>query len=105
VKFDHDFIGREALEKNGARPAPQEGDAGAEYDDVIRTFGTMFNKSVRAKYFDTPSAVVLHAPVRSGAVRDRNPRASRPWIGYSANEGKMLTLAISTKRSPNPATR
>ena len=30
VKFDHDFIGREALEKIAANPAPQEGHAGAQ---------------------------------------------------------------------------
>ena len=30
VKFDHDFIGREALEKIAAQAAPDQGDAGAE---------------------------------------------------------------------------
>jgi len=94
MKFDHDFIGREALEKKAAAGGHRKKVTLAlNNDDVTRTFNTMFNKQVRAKYFDSPSAVYcmhLYDQVLSGS----KPAGISTWIGYSANEGKMLTLAI-----------
>jgi syringate O-demethylase len=93
VKFDHDFIGREALEKKAKEKHRKKVTLALNNDDVTRTFGTMFNKQVRAKYFDSPSAVYamhLFDTVLAGS----KPAGVSTWIGYSANEGKMLTLAV-----------
>jgi glycine cleavage system aminomethyltransferase T len=93
VKFDHDFVGREALEKMAPGPHRKKVTLALNNDDVTRAFGTMFNKAVRAKYFDSPSAVYcmhLYDRVLSGS----KPAGISTWIGYSANEGKMLTLAV-----------
>jgi len=93
VKFDHDFIGREALEKKAGNRHRKKVTLALDNDNVARTFGTMFNKQVRAKYIDFPSAVYsmhLFDRVLSG----NKPAGLSTWIGYSANEGKMLTLAV-----------
>jgi len=101
VKFDHDFIGREALEKKAAGPHRKKVTLALNNDDVVRTFATMFNKSVRAKYFDSPSAVYCMHPydqVLSGS----KPAGISTWIGYSSNEGKMLTLAMLDEEFAQP---
>jgi len=101
VKFDHDFVGREALEKMAPGPHRKKVTLALNNDDVARTFNTMFNKQVRAKYFDSPSAVYcmhLYDRVLSGT----RAAGISTWIGYSANEGKMLTLAILDAQFAEP---
>src|SRR5579883_592810 len=68
VKFDHDFVGREALEKIAKNPN-------------------------RAKYFDFPSAVYSTWPY-DRVTKNGKTIGISTWVGYSSNEGKMLTLAI-----------
>jgi glycine cleavage system aminomethyltransferase T len=102
MKFDHDFIGRDALQKRAEQGGHRKKVTLAlNNDDVTRTFATMFNKQVRAKYFDSPSAVYcmhLYDQVLSGSKK----AGISTWIGYSANEGKMLTLAILDEEFAQP---
>jgi glycine cleavage system aminomethyltransferase T len=93
VKFDHDFIGREALEKLAGKPSRQKVTLALNGEDVTRAIGTMFQKDGRAKYFDFPSAVYATLPYDK-VVRDGRTIGISTWCGYSANEGKMLTLAM-----------
>jgi len=62
-------------------------------DDVTEAIGTMFGKAGRAKFLDWPSAVYSMHPFDRVTVNDETVGVST-WIGYSANEGKMLTLAV-----------
>ena len=92
VKFDHDFIGREAVEEM-AEAGRQKVTLVLDEDDVTRTIGTMFQKDERAKFMDWPSAVYsMHQYDR--VTVDGETVGVSTWIGYSANEGKMLTLAV-----------
>ena len=93
VKFDHDFIGREALEKIANRPHRKKVTLALNSDDVTRAISTMFEKKNRAKYFDFPSAVYATLPYDK-VLRDGKMIGISTWCGYSSNEGKMLTLAI-----------
>jgi syringate O-demethylase len=104
VRFDHDFIGRDALESGRARSDRQKVTLALDAGDVTRAIGTMFQETGRAKYFDFPSAVYSTLPydaVRSGG---RTVGVST-WCGYSANEGKMLTLAILDRAFSEPGTQ
>lgn len=96
VKFDHDFVGREALERISKDPKRTKVTLALNTQDVMRAMGTMFEKGARAKYFDFPSAVYATWPYDKVAKNGRNIGIST-WIGYSSNEGKMLTLAILDK--------
>ena len=93
VKFDHDFIGREALEKMAGVPRRQKVTLALDGQDVTRAIGTMFQKDERAKYFDFPSAVYSTLPY-DRVLKDGKTIGVSTWCGYSSNEGKMLTLAI-----------
>ncbi len=93
VKFDHDFIGRAALEKMAQKPHRKKVTLALNSDDVGRAIATMFQKTNRAKYFDFPSAVYSTLP-HDKVVHGGKTIGISTWCGYSSNEGRMLTLAI-----------
>lgn len=62
-------------------------------EDVLRIMSSMFQKSTRAKTFEFPSAVYAMHPDDRVLV-DGKMAGLSTWIGYSANEGRMLTLAM-----------
>jgi syringate O-demethylase len=93
VKFDHDFVGREALEKLSKNPRRTKVTLALDSADVMKAMGTMFEKSNRAKYFDFPSAVYSTWPYDKVTKNGKTIGIST-WIGYSSNEGRMLTLAM-----------
>jgi glycine cleavage system aminomethyltransferase T len=93
MKFDHDFIGREALEQMSDRPHRKKVTLALENEDVTRVIGSTFQKHNRAKFIDWPSAVYAMHPFDRVMVDGKTVGVST-WIGYSSNEGKMLTLAV-----------
>jgi syringate O-demethylase len=93
VKFDHDFVGREALEKISQNPQRTKVTLVLNTEDVMKVIATMFQNSGRAKYIDFPSAVYSTWPYDKVTKNGKTIGIST-WIGYSSNEGKMLTLAI-----------
>jgi glycine cleavage system aminomethyltransferase T len=103
LKFDHDFIGREALERRAGAEHRQKVTLALDDEDVTRTLGTMFQKQDRAKFIDWPSAVYAMHPFDSVTV-DGETVGISTWIGYTANEGKMLTLAILDAEHAEPGT-
>ena len=93
VKFDHDFVGRDALERMAGDEHRHKVTLALDDDDVSRTIGTMFRKTGRAKFMDWPAAVYSMHQYDDVTVDGASVGVST-WIGYSANEGKMLTLAV-----------
>ena len=94
VKFDHDFIGREALEKLAAQPPRRTKVTLALNDeDVMKVIGSQYKKGDRFKYFDFPSSVYATLPYDKVTFHGETIGIST-WIGYSTNEGKHLTLAM-----------
>jgi glycine cleavage system aminomethyltransferase T len=103
VKFDHDFIGREALERIAQRPHRVKVTLALNNDDVTHAISTMFQKKDRAKYFDFPSAVYATLPYDK-VLHNGKMIGISTWCGYSANEGRMLTLAILNPQYSEPGT-
>ncbi|MEJ2760474.1 MAG: aminomethyl transferase family protein [Gammaproteobacteria bacterium] len=103
VKFDHDYIGREALEKMAEGPHRQKVTLALNGEDVTRALGTMFQKKNRIKYIDFPSAVYSTLPYDK-VTHDGKTIGVSTWIGYSANEGSMLTLAMIDAEYAEPGT-
>jgi len=93
VKFDHDFVGRPALEEIAENPKRTKVTLALNSADVMKAMGTMFEKGQRAKYFEFPSAVYSTWPYDK-VVKNGKTVGVSTWVGYSSNEGKMLTLAI-----------
>ena len=72
-------------------------------DSVTETIGTMLRKTDRAKFIDWPSAVYSMHPFDRVTVDGETVGVST-WVGYSANEGKMLTLAVLDAEFAEPGT-
>jgi syringate O-demethylase len=103
MKFDHDFIGREALEKMSNKPHRKKVTLALDDADVTRVLGSAFQKHNRAKFIDWPSAVYTMHPF-DRVIVDGKTAGISTWIGYSANEGKMLTLAVLDADYAEPGT-
>ena len=103
VKFDHDFIGRDALERMAAAPRRKKVTLVLNSEDVTRGISTMFTQGNRTKYFDFPSAVYATLPYDK-VLKDGRTIGVSTWCGYSANEGAMLTLAIVNTEHSEPGT-
>ena len=101
VKFDHEFVGREALERMAPGEYRTKVTLALEDEDVVRTIATLFQKTGRAKFIDWPSAVYSMHPYDRVTVDGETVGVST-WIGYSANEGKMLTLAVVDEEHAEP---
>jgi syringate O-demethylase len=93
VKFDHDFVGREALERMAGETHKTKVTLALDNEDVLRVMSSMFAKGSRAKYFEFPSAVYSMHPFDEVKV-DGKVIGVSTWIGYSSNEGRMLSLAM-----------
>jgi len=103
VKFDHDFIGRAALEKMSAGPHRRKVTLALDNVSVTDALYTMFDQGMRAKFMEFPSAVYSMHPFDSVLVNGKLIGLST-WVGYSSNEGKMLTLAMIDEQHAAPGT-
>ncbi|MBL8551933.1 MAG: hypothetical protein JNJ73_18235 [Hyphomonadaceae bacterium] len=101
LKFDHDFIGREALEAKAKEKKREKVTLALNDEDVVRTLSTLFKKSERAKFIDWPSAVYSMHPFDK-VTHDGKTVGVSTWVGYSSNEGKMLTLAVMDAEHAKP---
>jgi syringate O-demethylase len=103
VKFDHDFIGREALEEIADNPKRKKVTLVLDDEDITHALATMFQEGERAKYIDFPSAVYATLPYDK-VMKDGEMIGISTWVGYSANEGKMLTIAMLEAEHSEPGT-
>jgi glycine cleavage system aminomethyltransferase T len=103
VKFDHDFIGREALEAKVDDEHRTKVTLALDDDDATRTIASQLQKTDRAKYIEWPNAVYSMHPFDEVKVNDETIGVST-WICYSANEGKLLTLAVLDSEYAEPGT-
>jgi len=103
VKFDHDFVGREALEKMAGQPKRHKVTLALENDDVLDCLGSQLFETDRAKYMDFPSAVYSMHPFDRVMAGDKLAGVST-WVGYSSNERRMLTLAVLDEEYAEPGT-
>jgi glycine cleavage system aminomethyltransferase T len=107
VRFDHDFIGRDALEKTGGmagRPRRQKVTLVWNPEDAERAIGSLFRKGPHAKYVDFPSAVYATLPYDRVTKGGKTVGVST-WSGYSYNERSMLSLAVVDAALSDPGTQ
>jgi vanillate/3-O-methylgallate O-demethylase len=93
VKFDHDFIGREALERIADEPRRRKVTLAWNGEDVARAMGTAFEKGDPVKYIDLPLSNYSTWPYDKVLFGDDVVGVST-FSGYSYNERSMLSLAM-----------
>jgi vanillate/3-O-methylgallate O-demethylase len=94
VKFDHDFIGREALEKMAGQPHRKKVTFAWNNDDVVKVWRSTFEpEGQNYKYLDVPlsnyASSSYDAVLRGGKVVGLSM-----FSGYSDNERKQLSLGV-----------
>jgi syringate O-demethylase len=105
VKFDHDFIGREALERMASQPQRRKVTLALDDASVSEVLYGQFGKDgLRPKYMEFPSAVYAMHPF-DRVEKDGQLVGLSTWIGYTANEGKMLALAMVDESMATPGTQ
>lgn len=103
VKFDHDFVGRAALEAMAQQPHRQKVTLALDDNDVMRIMGSLFRKDVKYKSFELPLSSYAMHPFDAVQVNGKTVGVST-WNGYSSNAEKMLTLAMIDKEFAQPGT-
>jgi vanillate/3-O-methylgallate O-demethylase len=94
VKFDHDFIGREALEKMAKEPQRKKVTFAWNGDDVGKGFRSMFEPGAdNYKYIDLPLSNYASSSFDKVMDGGKVVGASM-FAGYSYNERSMLSLGI-----------
>jgi len=94
VKFDHDFIGRAALEKMDPSKQRRKVTLAWNSDDMAKIFASLFNgNELPYKFFDLPLA--NYASSNYDRVIDASGRTVgvSMFTGYSSNERTALSLA------------
>ena len=94
VKFDHEFIGRAALERLAGTPHKRKVWLRWNDDDVARVIASsLFGGEQRAKYMDMPSANYATGPYDEVLAGDRLVGFSAN-VGYTVNVGGWSSLAM-----------
>lgn len=93
VKFDHDFIGKESLEKMAGDIRRKKVTLVWNGDDVTRAIGTMFRNGDSVKFMEWPRSDYSLWPYDRVMVGDKLVGVSTS-TGYSFNERAMLSLAV-----------
>jgi len=94
VKFDHDFIGRDALEKMAKQPQRKKVTFAWNGDDVGKIFRSMFRPGEEHyKYIDLPLSNYASSSFDK-IVHGGKVVGASMFAGYSYNERAMLSLGI-----------
>jgi vanillate/3-O-methylgallate O-demethylase len=93
IKYDHDFIGRDALA--AIDPATQRRKVTLEWnaEDVTRLFGSIFGEGPGYQVFDLPNANYGSSNYDSVLDGDGAVIGLSMFTGYSSNERAALSLA------------
>ncbi len=93
VKFDHDFIGREALEKMAGETQRNKVTFAWNGDDVVEVFRSLLEPGENYKYIDLPQSNYTSATY-DNVLRKGKVIGISMFSGYSYNERSMLSVGV-----------
>jgi vanillate/3-O-methylgallate O-demethylase len=104
VKFDHDFIGREALEAMAEQPHRRKVTLMWHPQDVLNVFATLLQDGLMASYINLP--VSATARLHYDAVTDADGKfiGLAHYPGYTVNERSMMSLGSVDEAHSTPGT-
>ena len=103
VKFDHDFVGRAALEKMTNNQKRKKVTLVWNGEDIARVFASLFHGGDIAKYVDLPLANYSTLPYDK-VLRGGKAIGVSTYTGYTFNERAMLSLAVVDVAHAEPGT-
>jgi vanillate/3-O-methylgallate O-demethylase len=93
VKFDHDFIGREALETIAGMPQRKKVTFAWDAEDVVRAWASILEPGEVYKYIDLPLSNYTSASY-DAVLKEGKTVGFSMFSGYSYNERSMLSLGV-----------
>ena len=102
VKFDHDFVGRAALEKISEHQKRKKVTLVWNGEDIKNVFGSLFHSGGDiAKYIDLPLANYSTLPYDK-VLKGSKTIGLSTYTGYTYNERAMISLAMVDVEHSNP---
>jgi len=105
LKFDHEFVGREALEEMSKRLDHRKKVTLVwNQEDVVRVFDSLLGTDLPYKYMEMPKS--SYSFQQHDAVRSTNGDlvGLSKFVGYTVNESKFLSIAILEPDFATPGT-
>jgi glycine cleavage system aminomethyltransferase T len=103
VKFDHDFVGRDALESKKNQPHLHKVTLKWNNEDVIRVFASLFNEGERYKYMDVPASHYATMPYDNVNRKGKRVGISHYPV-YTSNVRSWISLALVEESVAAPGT-
>ncbi len=104
INFDHDFIGRDALETLKDQPHRKKVTLLWDDDDVIRIFSAVFQEgNERPKYMDLPASHYATLPYDM-VLQDGNMVGTSAYPVYTSNVRSWISLAMVDESVSAPGT-
>lgn len=103
VKFDHDFVGRPALEKMASKPTRKKITLVWNGEDFTRIFGSLVAGGDITKYVDLPLANYATLPYDK-ISRGGKTIGISTYTGYTYNERAMISLGVVENEYGVPGT-
>jgi vanillate/3-O-methylgallate O-demethylase len=103
IKFDHDFVGRTALERMAGEPHRRKVTLVWNVQDTLEVFRRLLGGSAPAMHIDLPLAATARLHYDQVLDRDGRMIGLAHYPGYTVNEG-MLSLASLAEPFSTPGT-
>ncbi|HLH32202.1 MAG TPA: aminomethyl transferase family protein [Terriglobia bacterium] len=94
VKFDHDYIGKEAIEKQSKQQHRKKVTFAWNKEDVVKVISSMFDDGPLYKYIDLPLSNYTSASYDKIVGKGGKTVGFSMFAGYSYNERSMLSLGV-----------
>lgn len=104
IKFDHDFIGRQALEKMADQPHRKKVTLVWDKADVIAIYGALMEEGELPKFMEMPAAHYAAHPYDM-VLKDGQMAGISTYPVYSVNERAWLSLAMVDEHLSAPGSR
>lgn len=104
IKFDHDFIGRQALEKMVDQPHRRKVTLVWNADDVLQVFQRLLKNGKTAMHIDLPVSATARLHYDRVMNKDGKTIGLAHYPGYTINERAMMSLGSVEEAYSKPGT-
>jgi vanillate/3-O-methylgallate O-demethylase len=104
IKFDHDFIGRSALERLVEQPHRRKVTLMWNKNDVLHVFERMLEGGAMAMHIDLPLSATARLHYDRVLNKDGKPIGYAHYPGYTVNERSMMSLGSIEEMYAEPGT-
>jgi vanillate/3-O-methylgallate O-demethylase len=104
IKFDHDFIGREALEQMAGQPHRRKVTLVWNSDDVLSVFRRLLGAGPTAMHIDMPVSATSRLHYDRVTNKEGQTIGLAHYPGYTINERSMMSLGSVEEAYSKPGT-